>query len=141
MSIRTLRTDYFVGIHRCPENGSQYTCRLIVEHTHGDLTLIDEFFEWVGKIIVVITEFCLFCLTVREGTHFYIESSGGGLPGICRTAPVADKSAVKLPFTFQDAIEQFIVMAHVYMIPQRDKLQGKLSKATFRKKIWEILSI
>ena len=117
VGFRTLVADDAVGVHSRAEYRAQYARYLIVEHAHGNFSGFEQLFERACQIIVVVCKLRLFQLTVGKRSHLNVKSTCCRLPRVVYAAPVADNNSVKAPLSFQNTVEQRVVLTAVYTEP------------------------
>ena len=78
---------------------------------------VSEFLQvWLCEEISVIGIAPAFRQTVGPSSVFHVEAVCGCLGGIVHTAPVADYHAVKSPFSFEDIVQEVLVMAAMLVL-------------------------
>ena len=63
--------------------------------------------------MICIIGFALGGESIGPGAEFEIETISGSLVGIVCSAPVADYSPVETPLSFQDIVQEVLVMTEV----------------------------
>ena len=134
MGFRALVADNLIGIHCCAEDESQDAADLFVNDGHRHFPFLYEFLEIVAEMIVIEGELFSTNATVAGCSHLDIKASCSSLPRVCHSIPVADETAVPSPLFLQDAVEQFVALAAMYVLPEvvaaHDRIYMRLLDST-----------
>ena len=108
---RVERSEGFARIHRRAENQAQHAAGLVVEHVGRSLALAKQVEVRIGEVIIIVGVAGSPVQAVGPRTELHVETVLDSLFRIVHTAPVGNNHAVEGPVSFQDVVQQVLVVA------------------------------
>ena len=119
------RAVWTIGIHCGTERETQNSAYLFIQYLFVNLFVLEFCQKWFGQEIFVVSVAPAPSQSIGPGSHLHVEAIVCSLIGVMGSAPVRYDNTVETPVSFQNIIEQILVVAaeliFVFVISPHDR--------------------